>query len=74
MDNKVYVTFYAEPTFGEDKKRIAVCCDDMEKAMDVAHDATSLVGVKNIRLRKCGKPSGRTMLSYDDYFRYSCWY
>ena len=74
MKNDVYVTFSAESTFGEDDNRFAVRCNDMEKAMDVAHDANSLVGVKNIRLRKCGKPSGRNILSYDEYFNYSNWY
>ena len=74
MKNEVYVTFYTEPTFGDNGNRFAVCCNGMEKAMEVAHDANSLIGVKNIRLRKCGKPSERIILSYDDYFRYSCWY
>jgi len=70
---KVYVTFSVPHLFQSDEK-FAVKCDDMEQAREVAQDANSLNGIKNIRLRKCGKPRGREVMSYDNYWEYDEWY
>ena len=70
---KVYVTFSVPHLFQSDEK-FAVKCDDMEQAIEVAQDANSLNGIKNIRLRKCGKPRGREVMSYDNYWEYKEWY
>ena len=70
---KVYVTFSVPHLFQSDEK-FAVKCDDMEQAIEVAQDANSLNGIKNIRLRKCGKPRGREVMSYDNYWEYEEWY
>lgn len=70
---KVYVTFSVPHLFQSDEK-FAVKCDDMEQAREVAQDANSLNGIKNIRLRKCGKPRGREVMSYDNYWEYEEWY
>jgi hypothetical protein len=42
----------------------------MDKAREVAQDAYSLDGIKNIRFRKCGKPRDRECMSYDNYWEY----
>ncbi len=69
----IYVTFSVPQLSYSDKKKFAVGCKTEEKAMEVAHDANSLNCVKNIRFRKRGKPYGRQILSYSDYFCYF-WY
>ena len=69
----IYVTFAVPHLFQSDEK-FAVKCDDMEQAIEVAQDANSLNGIKNIRLRKCGKPRGREVMSYDNYWEYEEWY
>ena len=70
---KVYVTFSVPHLFQSDEK-FAVKCDDMEQAIEVAQDANSLDRIKNIRLRKCGKPKDREVMSYDNYWEYDEWY
>ena len=74
----VYVTFriqkvHYSPTifFGEEKYSVA--CDNMDDAYEVAQDAVSLDGVKNVRIRKCGKPYGRNQMAHDEYFEYKWW-
>ena len=75
----VYVTFhvpqlvYSDKQFVVESKKFAVGCKTEDEAMEVAHDANSLDGVKNIRFRKCGKPYGRRILTYSGYFNY-IWY
>lgn len=66
----IYVTFCVPQLSYSDKKKFAVGCNTEDEAMAVAHDANSLKCVKNIRFRKCGKPYGRQILSYTDYFSY----
>ncbi len=69
----IYVTFAVPHLFQEDEK-FAVRCESMEKALEVARDANSLDGIKNIRLRKCGKPRDRECMSYDNYWEYGEWF
>ena len=72
--NSLYITFavYDNPYY---KRKIAVECNTLDKAKEVAYDADSLNGVVNIRLRRCGKPrKDRRILSYDQYWRYYTWY
>ena len=70
---KIYVTFAVPHLFQQDEK-FAVKCDDMEQAREVGQDAYSLVGIKNVRIRKCGKPLNRVIMSYDNYWEYKEWY
>lgn len=70
---KVYVTFSVPHLFQEDEK-FAVACKGMVQALTVSQDANSLDGIKNIRLRKCGKPKDRHIMSYDNYWAYDEWY
>lgn len=69
----VFVTFSVSHLFQKDKK-FAVKCDGMDKAREVAQDAYSLDGIKNVRLRKCGKPRNREYMSYDNYWKYDEWF
>ena len=69
----IYVTFAVPHLFQEDEK-FAVACKDMAQAREVAQDAYSLDGIKNIRFRKCGKPRDRDVMSYDNYWEYEEWY
>ena len=69
----IYVTFAVPHLFQKDEK-FAVACKDMEQALEVAQDANSLDGIKNIRLRKCGKPKDREVMSYDNYWEYEEWF
>ena len=69
----IYVTFSVPHLFQADEK-FAIKCNTEDEARDVAMDANSLDGVKNIRFRKCGKPYGRLILTYDEYFDHSVWY
>ena len=68
----IYVTFSVSQLFTKDDK-FAVECKDMEQAREVGQDAYSLDNIKNVRIRKCSKPVGREILSYDDYMEYG-WY
>lgn len=69
----LFVTFSISHLFQSDEK-FAVRCKDMEQAEDVGQDACSLAAVKNVRLRKCGKPRNRNIMSYDNYWEYEEWY
>ena len=69
----IYVTFAVPHLFQEDEK-FAVRCESMEQAKEVSQDANSLDGIKNIRLRKCGKPKDRDVMSYDNYWEYEEWF
>lgn len=70
----VYVTFCVPQLIREDTK-IAVECQTEDQAIEVAQDAYSLEGIKNIRLRKCGRPrKGRRFVPYDAYWSYESWY
>ena len=71
--NAIYVTFAVPHLFQQDEK-FAVKCENMDDAREVAQDANSLDGIKNIRLRKCGKPRNREIMSYDNYWEYDEWY
>ena len=46
----------------------------MDDAREVAQDAYSLNGIKNVRIRKCGEPRNREIMSYDNYWEYEEWY
>lgn len=70
---KIYVTFAVPHLLQEDEK-FAVRCDDMKQAREVGLCAYSLDGIKNVRIRKCGKPRNRMIMSYDDYWEYGKWY
>ena len=69
----IYVTFTVSHLFQQDEK-FAVKCDDMEQAREVGQDAFSFDGIKNVRIRKCGKPRGREVLSYNNYWKYGEWF
>jgi hypothetical protein len=70
--NTIYVTFAVPHLFQQDEK-FAVKCDDMEQAREVGQDAYSLDGIKNVRIRKCGKPRNREIMPYDNYWEHK-WY
>lgn len=63
----IYVT-YSVPFFFKETEKYAVECRSEDEAMEVALDANSLVSIKNIRFRRCGKPVGRRVMSYEEYF------
>ena len=70
----IYVTFALSNIFMRNAKKIAVTCENMDDAREVGQDAYSLDGIKNVRIRKCGKPtSDRLFITYDEYFKYT-WY
>ena len=69
----IYVTFAVPYLFQYDEK-FAVKCENMDDAREVAQDAYSLHGIKNVRIRKCGKPRNREIMSYDNYWKYNKWY
>jgi hypothetical protein len=69
----IYVTFTVLRLFHYDEK-FAVKCENMDSAREVAQDAFSLHGVKNVRIRKCGKPRNREIMSYDNYWEYDEWF
>ena len=73
MKKDLFITFFVRRLFKQNEK-FAVKCNDMEQTREVAYDANSLVGIANIRLRKCGEPKDRIILSYNDYWNYSKWY
>ena len=68
----VYVTFTVPHFFYEDEK-FAVKCKNMDDAREVGQDAYSLDGIKNVRIRKCGRPRDREVMSYDNYWEYDEW-
>ena len=70
---EIYVTFAVPHLFQSDEK-FAVKCENMDDAREVARDAYSLDGIKNVRIRKCGKPRNRLIMSYDNYWEYEEWY
>lgn len=65
----LFITFSVPHLFQSDEK-FAVRCKNMDDATEVGSDACSLVSVKNVRLRKCGEPKDRRIISRDDYFDY----
>ena len=65
----IYVTFTVPHMFQQDEK-FAVKCDDMEQAREVGQDANSLNGIKNVRIRTCGKPRKREVMPYEKYWEY----
>lgn len=69
----IYVTFAVPHQFQSDEK-FAVKCENMDGAIEVAQDAFSLHGIKNVRIRKCGKPRNREIMSYDNYWKYGEWF
>lgn len=69
----IYVTFTVPHLFQEDEK-VAVMCENMDDAREVGQDAYSIDGIKNVRIRKCGKPRNRLIMSYDNYWEYEEWY
>ena len=69
----LFITFSVPHLFQQDEK-FAVRCNDMEQAKEIASDAHSLDGIKNIRIRKCSRPSNRLILGYNDYWNYAKWY
>ena len=69
----IYVTFAVPHLFQSDEK-FAVKCENMDDAREVGQDACSLDGIKNVRIRKCGKPRNREVMSYDNYWEYEEWF
>ena len=69
----IYVTF-AVPHLFQENEKFAVKCDGIEQAREVGQDAYSLDGIKNVRIRKCGKPRNREIMSYDNYWEYEEWF
>ena len=69
----VFVTFTVPHLFQADEK-FAVRCENMDDAREVGQDANSLDGIKNVRIRKSGKPRNRLIMSYDNYWEYDKWY
>ena len=69
----VFVTFSVPHLFQADEK-FAVRCKNMDDAREVGQDAYSLDGIKNVRIRKCGKPRNREIMSYDNYWEYDEWF
>jgi hypothetical protein len=65
----VYITFTVPHLYSEDEK-FAIECHGMQQATEVGSDACSFDGITNVRLRTCGKPSKRTIMSYIDYWKY----
>lgn len=61
-----YVTF--TKTFGN--RKFAVVCSTIDKAYEVAQSARTIIGAKYVRIRKCGKPKGREIIPYYNYFYY----
>lgn len=68
----VFITFAVAHLFQSDEK-FAVRCKNMDDAREVAQDARTFNCIKNVRLRKCGKPTGRMCMSYDNYWEYDEW-
>lgn len=68
MKHSYYVTFTKTFVFQEYNRKYAVECSTIDKAYEVAQDACSLSCVKYVRIRKCGKPKGREIIPYYDYF------
>ena len=68
----VYITFTVPHLYSEDEK-FAVKCHGVQQANEVGSDAFSHVGITNVRLRTCGKPSKRTIMSYIDYWKFDEW-
>jgi hypothetical protein len=69
----VFVTFSVSRRFQNDEK-FAVKCENIDKAKEVANDAYSIDGIKNVRIRECGKPRDRECMSYDNYWEYDEWF
>mgnify|MGYP006958197979 CR=1 FL=1 len=69
----IYVTFSVPHLFQSDEK-FAVKCENMDGAREVAQDAFALHGIKNVRIRKCGKARNCEIMSYDNYLEYDEWY
>lgn len=67
--SRIYVTFYMWYSMTH-KNKFAVECLNERQAKDVASDVYSFDGVGNIRFRKCGKPKGRTIIEYNEYYNY----
>lgn len=72
-NSDLFVTFTVFYQFRQHEK-YAVRCMDLEQAQGVGYDANSLAGVRNIRIRRCSKPYGRTILDYDTYWDLKKWY
>lgn len=71
--SNLYVTFFVYDTITNGRK-LSVECKDMNQAREVASDVYSFDGVKNVRLRRCGKPrNDRKVLSYNQYWNYPTW-
>ena len=68
----VFVTFSVSHLSQTDEK-FAVRCKNMDDAREVGQDACSLNRIKNVRIRKCGKPRDREIMSYDNYWEYDEW-
>ena len=68
----LFITFSVPHLFQSDEK-FAVRCKNMNEATEVGSDVYSFDGVKNVRLRKCGEPRNRIIMSYNDYWKYNEW-
>ena len=70
---KFYVTYqfkYDNHPYigGTTIEKWAVECNTMEEAQEVAAERNSLVGIKYLRINKCGRlPKGTKIMYYDVY-------
>ncbi len=69
MKHSFYVTFTKTFKFQKYRK-FAVVCSTIDKANEVAQSARTIIGAKYVGIRKCGKPKGREIIGYYDYFDY----
>ncbi len=69
-NKETYVTFCITDVYGATKK-YAVVCENVGQAYSVATDAVCVNIIKNVRMRQCGKPKDRIMMSYDEYFDFT---
>ena len=67
----IYVTF--EVIDWDRKFKIAVECETIGEANEVAADARSTDGVKNIRFNRCGRLGKRNVFDIQKYFTYKIW-
>lgn len=69
----VYVTlnmFVFSPItrLNTDVVKVAIMCETEEEAIDVAQDACSIISYNNVRLRKCGTPHNRVIITSKEYW------
>jgi len=66
---KIYVTFTYPRQF-LDVSRIAVECNTIAQAEEVAFDACCIAGIKQVRIRKSTRPFDRDIMLYEDFLEW----